>query len=117
MKQFMPNGLIGLGIEPSVGRQITQAARYQLLTGGYNRIKNPALFHDHRRAVTDNLGDATHYLGGIITDTDDGICTHGFRMPYHQFERIFTGPLAELRVQGDVPSRQRLESSSDIAEN
>src|ERR1035441_5479094 len=68
----------------------------------------------HGGAVTEDLGDALHDFGGVVTDADDRVGALGIGVGNHVAKGLVAGLLAEFGVNGDVAAEQTLEAGADV---
>src|ERR1700730_3974882 len=64
----------------------------------YIKKRSADLFSHDCSPVSQYFGNAIHYFVGIITHTDDGICSAFSRMLHHKMEGFFTGFLTKLNI-------------------
>src|ERR1700674_4615212 len=68
---------------------------------------------DDRCAVAQDFRDATHDLGGVVTNTDDCVGAMLASMFDHEVEGILACALAQLREKRDVAAEKGLKRPSD----
>src|ERR1039458_9535337 len=97
-------------------RECSQTINYQLKSlSTCSQLPRP--LHVHRRAVAQHLAYARADLRRVVTDADDRVGAQLAGMADHLVERVLARPLAQRRVERDVPAKQALDMRAEIAHN
>src|SRR5207237_7714702 len=76
-----------------------------------------APLHDYSCAIAQHFRDAIHYLGGVIANAHNGVCTQLLRVREHQFKRLPARLFTKTREERDVAADERLQRAADGAED
>lgn len=72
---------------------------------------------DHCGAIAEHLGEAPHYLGGVVTYTDNGIRVQGLRVLSHEAKGFGSGLLTKLGIDGDISTKNGLNAAEKVPDN
>src|SRR5262245_59056087 len=109
----------GAHCAPAAVRSTSYHSRALQRRSGHAGIKMvlPRVINDNGRPVAKNLSNTGHNVGSVVTNPDYGIRTELLRVLKHEFEGVGARPLAEVRIQGDVAAKQRLEPGTDVSKD
>ena len=88
-------------------------------TGATGRVDvsmaSPRALNDHGSSVAKYLSNTSHDFGGVVPYTDYRIRAELLRVLEHEFERVGACPLAEVRVEGNIAAKQRLQARANVS--
>jgi hypothetical protein len=80
----------------------------------FNIVSHRAL-DDHGGSVAKNFSNTSHDFRGVVPYADYGIRTQLLRVLEHELERVGARPLAEVRVEGNIAAKQRLQARANVS--
>jgi len=117
-------GIFAIGLPRSALRQlheheISQPARVRQCPGPADAGPSftSGRLHDHRRPISQHLGDPRRDLVGVIAHGDDGVGPDVGTMLSHELVGIRPRPLTQSGIEGNITAEQRLDHRPNIADD